>query len=143
MKASFDRSPMALRDAVVLLLEENVILALDLAMMLEEAGASVCGSGAYTFSMSRLAQDLPVDIAIVGCDIHGRTSTHLAKELEDRGIPYVFYVVRNPDAEDTLGSNPDAIVQRPCAEADILDGVSAAIAGKRSAQSRHLPRYNP
>lgn len=79
----------------VLVVEDEIIVALDLALALEDAGATVAGP------LSRLddagldaAHAAPADVAILDVDVRGREVFPLARALLRRDVPVVFSTAR-------------------------------------------------
>lgn len=74
----------------VLVVEDQLIIALDLEMILREQGASevyLCGSAEEAFKY--LADERP-DIAVLDVNLGSTTSFPVARELQRLGIPFIF-----------------------------------------------------
>lgn len=74
----------------ILVLEDDVLIALDLAATLEEMGATVQGP-AHTAEQAEIsiAARRP-DLALLDFKLNGHTSEHIAERLEDMNVPVVF-----------------------------------------------------
>jgi CheY-like chemotaxis protein len=81
-----------LRGCKVLVVEDDYLVALAVAGLLEEAGASVVGPVGWADEALSLVQDgsEPVDVAILDVDLHGQNSYAVADALARRNIRFVF-----------------------------------------------------
>jgi CheY-like chemotaxis protein len=78
------------KERYILIVEDDALLALDLAQNLERAGYSVLGPAASASKALKLLTGHCCDAAIL--DVHlgrGETSEPVAQELRLRGIPFV------------------------------------------------------
>jgi DNA-binding response OmpR family regulator len=73
----------------VLVVEDNYLLGIDLAGMLERAGAEVVGP-VMSVDEAFGALDPPPDIATLDVQLGDETSFPIANELAQRGVPFVF-----------------------------------------------------
>ena len=99
------RSSKSLEGRAILLVEDEMLLAMDLQFMLEDAGAKVVGPYARVTDAEAAARDesLHFDAAILDVDLHGYEVYPAAEALMDRGIPFLFH---------TGHGDPDALAQR-------------------------------
>ena len=77
----------------ILIVEDEVMLAHDLAFAMEDAGAEVIGP-AYTLDQARGAlegTDFHADAAILDVDLGGRDVFPVARTLVEMGIPFLFH----------------------------------------------------
>ena len=74
----------------VLVLEDDVLIALDLAMLVEEAGAKVIGPCHSAEAAMTTAADQRPDLALIDFNLGDHTSERFADWLAGNGIPYVF-----------------------------------------------------
>ena len=76
----------------ILLVEDELLLAMDVQMALEEAGADVIGPiGSLAEGLALLDREEVFDIAILDIDLHGEDVFPLAERLEARGVPFLFH----------------------------------------------------
>ena len=75
----------------VLIVEEEPIVALDLACAVEAAGARVVGPVASTAEALRLLADATVDAAIIDVQLEDRDITPVAIALIERHVPFVVH----------------------------------------------------
>lgn len=78
------------RDKTVLVLDDEPLIALDLALALEDAGAVVAGP-AHTVSeaLAMIARH-PVDAALLDINLRGETSYPVAAQLIAMDVPFLF-----------------------------------------------------
>lgn len=78
----------------IMVVEDEALLALDLAMTMEELGAAVVGPCYRLASALDLAAKSTFDAAILDVDLNGEAVFPLARMLEARGVPFVFHTGR-------------------------------------------------
>jgi CheY-like chemotaxis protein len=80
----------------ILLVEDQVLVALDLKMTLEDAGAVVVGPfGRLDRAIAAVEAEAPLDGAILDVDIASRPVFPVADRLRARGVPFVFHTGRS------------------------------------------------
>lgn len=80
----------------ILLVEDDALIALDVADTLEAAGAEVVGPFGTLKSAREAAGTAQVDLAVLDIDLHGEEVFPAASILRERGVPFLFYTGR-PD----------------------------------------------
>lgn len=88
----------SLEGATVLLVEDEFMIALEIADALESVGAQVSGPHATLDAARKAASTANADVAILDIDLRGEEVFPVAEALRERGIPFVFYTGR-PDRE--------------------------------------------
>ena len=83
-----DNRPLA--DLRIMILEDQVIVALSVRDMLIDLGATVVGPALPLADGYDLALKAPVDAAVLDLWIHGERSYAVGEALRDRGIPFVM-----------------------------------------------------
>jgi two-component sensor histidine kinase len=73
----------------VIIVEDAILLAMELEAGLEEAGAKVVGSAALLEEAMALV-DLPIDAAVLDCNLNGSSVEPVAEALAARGVPFLF-----------------------------------------------------
>jgi CheY-like chemotaxis protein len=74
----------------VLVVEDEFLVAADIALMLEELGCHPIGPIGDLEAAVRAATDEPLDAALLDVDLHGRSAIPVADALAARGVPFVF-----------------------------------------------------
>jgi CheY-like chemotaxis protein len=74
----------------ILLVEDEVMIRMMVADMLEELGYSIAGEAGDIDEGVRLVQSSDFDIAILDVNVNGKVITPVAEAVELRGLPFVF-----------------------------------------------------
>lgn len=74
----------------VLLVEDEVMIRMMVADMLEELGYVIAGESGDIDEGIRLVQAIDFDIAILDVNVNGRVITPVAEAVQMRGLPFVF-----------------------------------------------------
>src|SRR5215216_1100774 len=83
-------------DAPILIVEDNLYLALDLSSAVEEMAGRVVGPAATVEEALTLLETHPVAAAILDCHFGERDAAPLARELAERRVPFVFHAAIPP-----------------------------------------------
>lgn len=86
-----DAGSASLAGLVILLVEDEALLALDLRDTLEEAGATVVGPIVSVPEAVRAAQEASFDAAILDVDLQGDEVFPAAQIIAGRDIPFLFH----------------------------------------------------
>lgn len=103
----------------VLLVEDNVLIAMDVESMLEELGA-VTILTASTIGEAQEFAEQPIDFAILDLHLGSETSLPIAKALGERGISFVFASGDGDQAGLTDGLAAVPVIMKPYRRDDIL-----------------------
>ncbi len=74
----------------VLVVEDEMIIALLIEDTLIDLGAVVVGPASHVEAAVKLAAEAPIDAAVLDVNIRGGNSYPVADVLSERGIPFVF-----------------------------------------------------
>ncbi|MDO8979769.1 MAG: response regulator [Afipia sp.] len=74
----------------ILLVEDEVMIRMMVADMLEELGYTIAGEAGDIDEGVRLVQAVDFDIAILDVNVNGRVITPVAEAVQMRGLPFVF-----------------------------------------------------
>lgn len=107
----------------VLVVEDEVLVAMDIEATLEEAGCVVVGPAGTVEAALKLAEE-PLDCAILDVNLGGRSIQPVARALADRGVPHI-YVTGYQDPFQTTG----LVVRKPATPAAIIGALRAALTG--------------
>lgn len=123
--------PGVLEGRCVLLVEDNLIAALDVERRLERLGAKevyVVGSLAPAL---RCATTLPIDVALLDVNLKGATSYSIAEVLARRNIPFIFSTGYGPDLArpDQFSSTP--LIGKPHTDAGLADVMAAVLKARQ------------
>lgn len=89
------RSKLALKDLRVFIVEDDPLIALDVAMSLQDAGATCFGPyptcrGALA-ALPALLETSGIDLAVLDVELGRETSEPIARALSKAGIPILFH----------------------------------------------------
>ena len=76
--------------ARVLIVEDEMMIAMDMGDMLAEMGFEIVGPAAWLQRGLELARQESFDLAVLDVNLAGETSFPIADILRDRGIPFLF-----------------------------------------------------
>jgi len=109
----------------VLVVEDEVLVALDLEAILNDAGADVELCRTTQAALDRLTS-APITVAILDVRLGTDTVTPVASRLAERGIPFVFYTGQSA-CDPILADWPDRkIVTKPARSASIVRALAEA-----------------
>jgi CheY-like chemotaxis protein len=74
----------------ILLVEDEVMIRMMVADMLEELGYTIAGEAGDIDEGIRLVQAIDFDIAILDVNVNGKVITPVAEAVNMRGLPFVF-----------------------------------------------------
>ena len=105
----------------VLIIEDEIFVALDLQLELENAGVKVIGPVGTLEEAIAIATREEIDIAVVDVDLHGKQSYPAADILRKKGTPFVWHTgVINRDT--FLQTYPDVpVIEKPARPSDIIE----------------------
>lgn len=110
-----------LRDQRVLIVEDEALVAMELARVLTAAGAQVVGPAGSIEEALELLDRKPIDRAVLDINLGGRLVTPVAQALAARAIPFIYLTgYQEPGVSDGV------VVRKP-ASAELLLG---ALAGR-------------
>jgi DNA-binding response OmpR family regulator len=113
---------------VILVVEDEPLIAIDLKTMLDGAGAKVIC--ANTRDAAQAAERPDVSAAVL--DARPGSSEHrpIARRLKQRGVPFLFYATHPPEDVTTVRGAP--LVLKPERPEEIVAAVAKLLGGKRS-----------
>ena len=114
----------------VLVVEDEFLIAMNLASMLELCGARVIGPAATAVEALRLLETARPDAALLDVHLKGGLVTPVVEALRDRHIPYALTTAYSPSDLATLGVLADApIVGKITHERDLVLVLTRATGG--------------
>ena len=115
----------------IFILEDETIVALDMADTLVAAGFEVVGPSIRLGSAIEIVRKSDFDAAILDVNLgQGRTSRPVAEILKDRGIPYAFSTAYDTDQVEFIGPE-DIVAQKPLSQKDLLDVLRRLLPSER------------
>ncbi|MCP1199354.1 response regulator [Notoacmeibacter sp. MSK16QG-6] len=109
----------------ILLVEDELMLALDIELELEDAGASVIGPVDRLDLGMALLDDAPmIDAAILDIDLHGVESFPIASRLRERGVPFLFHTGHGTRSELKEQFGDVTVCKKPVLSEQLIDAVA-------------------
>lgn len=116
-----------LADRAVLLVEDELLIAMELEMALEAVGSEIKGPYSEVSDVLKSLSGMELDAAILDVNINGVIVFPIADILEKRGIPFLFHT-GNSDAQELRLRYPAApVIKKPCNIEEILNSVCALV----------------
>ena len=121
-------APTSLVGRRVLLVEDELLLALDIAMALEDEGAEVVGPiDDLAQGLSLLEREPLLDAAILDIDLHGEDVFPLAERLRARGVPFLFHTGHGDRAAIARHFEGVPLCTKPVLTERLLDAVKGLL----------------
>ncbi|WP_322890653.1 MULTISPECIES: response regulator [unclassified Yoonia] len=112
----------------VLIVEDEVLLAMDLEEMLTDIGHTVAGQATRVGKAIKLAREIDLDFAVLDINVAGTKSFPVADILRERGIPFTFATGYGVDGlQDGYRDLP--VLQKPYTQSDLERTISEACRG--------------
>jgi len=109
----------------ILLVEDEMMVAMLLQYLLEDAGCNVICAG-HLEQATLLAREQDLDAAVVDVNLHGEHSYPVADSLAARGIPFVFATgYGDVDLRSLYPGRP--VLHKPYKPDDLIAALSAVI----------------
>ncbi len=122
------RRTQGLQGARVLVIEDEPLIALDLASLLSLEGATVLGPARSLVDGLRLAQRPDITAALLDVRIGPETATKIAEVLRERGVPFAFYTGQ-VDSDALRRDWPDApVIAKPAPASQLAAAIEALCA---------------
>lgn len=97
----------------VLIVEDEVIVAMTLEDMLGDLGCSVVGPATSLDEALLLVATADFDMALLDVNLDGRRSDEVADLLRQRGVPFAFITGYGNGAFEPSGGSPP-VLSKPC-----------------------------
>jgi len=112
----------------VLVVEDEYLVAAEIASILEDAGHSVLGPvGSVNTATALLRDEAKPDIAIIDVNLRGQSAAPIAECMSELGVPFcVCTGYRSSDLRASFGDDV-ATVQKPVTPAGILHAIDQII----------------
>lgn len=113
----------------VLVVEDEMAIAMMIEDMLEDAGFEVAGTASRpSDALSALERDNRIDAAIVDVNLGGSDSTEVAAALSARGVPFLFSTgYGRSGLPEGLAEHP--VLQKPFRQEDLVRALHSILEG--------------
>ncbi|MEI4471257.1 response regulator [Frigidibacter sp. MR17.24] len=112
----------------IMVVEDEALLALDLAMTMEDMGAEIAGPCYRLAPALELVRRRAVDAAILDVDLNGETVLPLAEWLTEHGVPFVFHTGRADPGTLLAAFGHARVCTKPSTPEHLASCLSAAMA---------------
>ena len=109
----------------ILLVEDDPIIALDIAETLTQAGASVIGPAHRVEAALSLIESEALDVAVLDYRLEAETSLPAAARLAEKKVPFLFYTSSRGEPERVHGDVP--ILDKPTRPERLLAAIRALV----------------
>ncbi len=133
----FVSEQLSLSGFLIMIVEDDPLIGLDLAMTLEDEGAVILGP--YQSAASALAaldasdSDRLPRAALLDVDLGGHTSEAVARYLQKVGVPFVFHTAQAPEDDKIFAGIEAPVIRKPSNEEQIVAAV-VSIAERNAAR---------
>lgn len=112
----------------VLVVEDEMTIALSVEDMLVELGHSVVGLALRLAQALKLAESGQLDFAILDVNLNGQVSFQVAEVLESRGIPFMFATGYGSAGVEPIYRGRGIVIKKPFDLADLRHAIERASA---------------
>ena len=113
-----------LSGAKILVVEDEALIAFDLAGEVEDALGTVVGPAASVEQAFRLVEELPISGAILDANLADRDVTPLALHLAKKHVPFVVHTGTGLPAELSRACPDIVVVMKPARLRIVVDALS-------------------
>ena len=124
-------APRLLEGLKVLVVEDNLLLAEVTKILLEDSGCQVVGPAGWLERGLELAQDEPLDGAILDINLHGEMSFAIAEVLCARGVPFLFVTGYEDRSIVPLAYRSAPRLDKPVADERLIEVMGATFTARR------------
>lgn len=103
----------------IFIVEDETIIAFEMADALEDLGFEVVGPSTHLEHALSMAEAEDIDVACLDVNLGpGKTSAPIAQILTERHIPYVYITAYDPDQIDFVGGS-DRVMRKPVSKSEL------------------------
>lgn len=124
-------APRLLEGLRVLIVEDNLLLAEVTRILLEDSGCEVVGPAGWLQRGLQLAEDEPLDGAILDINLHGEMSFAIAEALCARGVPFVFVTGYEDRSIVPLAFRSAPRLDKPVVDQQLIEAMVGAFTAKQ------------
>lgn len=114
----------------ILLVEDEALIAMELEFGLEQLGAVVYGPIPNLVKARAAAAEGSFDAAILDVDLGGEDVFPVARELQEREVPFVFHTGHGQRFELTRDFPNAPVFKKPMSGEELARGVARLLAGQ-------------
>jgi DNA-binding response OmpR family regulator len=110
----------------VLVVEDEAIVAIDIAEQLTQAGFQVIGPAPSVAKALKLILEVGCDVAVLDLNLRNETAEPVARELRSRRTPFLFLSAVSRD-HLPFGFNDEVLVPKPARPAVLVAALQCSI----------------
>lgn len=119
---------MTLAGTRVLVVEDEMLVAMNLEDLLIEMGAQVVGPAMRLDIALELARTEPIDVAVLDVNLHGGRSYPVAETLRARNVPFIFATgYGHAEGADAFADVPT--LTKPYRNIELAEALMSALTG--------------
>lgn len=119
---------MTMESPRVLVVEDEVILALDFTEIIEDHGYSVVGPCSRLKHAERVAKEDNIDAALLDVNLgSGKTTEGIARILRERNIPIAF-ITADPPASVEFRKTEEPLIRKPASTTALMKCIERLVA---------------
>ncbi len=111
----------------VLLVEDEAIVAIDIAQQLTEAGFNVVGPAPSVAKALKLIEEVGCDVAVLDVNLRDETAEPIARVLRSRRTPFLFLSAISKDQLPS-GLKGEVLLAKPAQPAVLVAALNSSIA---------------
>ena len=111
----------------VLVVEDEAIVAIDIADQLSDAGFLVVGPAPSVAKALKLIEEVGCDVAVLDVNLRDETAAPVARELRSRHTPFLFLSAVSRDHLPS-GFGDEVLIPKPARPAMLVAALQASIA---------------
>jgi DNA-binding response OmpR family regulator len=120
-----------LEGARILVGDDEVLIALDIAAILTDAGATIIGPCTNLAHLLKLARQEHLSAAVLDIQLGRATTQPVAEALSERQIPFLFYSGQALPEKMRLRWPKCVLVSKPAAEAELITAIIGLLTRSR------------
>jgi CheY-like chemotaxis protein len=124
-------APRLLEGLRVLVVEDNLLLAEVTKILLEDSGCEVVGPAGWLQRGLELAEQEPLDGAILDINLHGEMSFPIAEVLRRRGVPFIFVTGYEDRSIVPMAFRSAPRLDKPAPEEHLIEAMVATFTAQR------------
>ena len=115
----------------LLVVEDEFLIALDIASILEGGGAEVKTASRLDQALDLIKSDGPFDAAVLDLKLERETSVAIAEQLRAQSVPFVFLTGAAGDASIVAHFANAPVVGKPFDSETLFSALKQAMSGRR------------
>ena len=119
--------PRARHGRLVLVVEDELLIAMDLEFLLQQHGWRVLGPATTVAEALRLLSGQTPDIALLDLHLHGELATPVAEQLQARGVPFVVVSAYARPGQMVAAVDGAPVVSKPIDERRLIAVLAQAV----------------